>query len=246
MKSYRLKVLYLFIILTASTSTMAQWDEDQINYQDEIRLDEKQAIVTQEYSAPIAKGNSDLKSRYSGNSFKYNDYQPPVRKPRTAKRVDITGGLGYVFKLLLVLAGLFLLYILYRVLSDFNYAKKNGLNSVDANPIRQSTEGLEEEVDTESLTFLIQDAKISGNFTLAIRYYFLLYLEKLQENNVLIYHREKTNSDYLSEIKDTERSTQFLKVSYLFEYAWYGKKTVSETDFAGIEAVFKEQIGAVR
>jgi hypothetical protein len=226
--------------------TVAQWDQDQINYQDEIRLDQKQNIVTQEYNAPIAKGNSDLKSRYKGNSFKYNDYQPPVRKPRTAKRVDVTGGLGIVFKILLVLAGLFLLYILYRVLSDFKYAKKNGLNSVEANPIRQSTDGLEEEIDTESLTFLIQDAKSSGNYTLAIRYYFLLYLEKLQENNVLIYHREKTNSDYLSEIKDTERSTQFLKISYLFEYAWYGKKPIDESAFAEIEAVFKEQISVVK
>jgi hypothetical protein len=225
---------------------MAQWDQDKTTPQNEIRLDQKQDIITQEYSIPVARGQSDLKSRYSGNSFKYNDYQPPMRKPRTAERIDITGGLGIVFKITLVLAGLFLLYILYRVLSDFQYAKKNSLNSVDTNPIRQSTEGLEEEIDTESLTFLIQDAKRSGNYTYAIRYYFLLYLEKLQENNVLIYHREKTNSDYLSEIKDTERSTQFLKISYLFEYAWYGKKPVGESDFAEIEAVFKEQISAVK
>jgi hypothetical protein len=226
--------------------TVAQWDQDQRNYQDEIRLDQKQPIVTQEYSTPIAKGNSGLKSRYRGNSFKYNDYQPPVRKPRTAKRVDVTGGIGIVFKLLLVLAGIFLLYILYRVLSDFKYTKKNGRNSVEANPIRQSTEGLEEEIDTESLSFLIQNAKSSGNYTFAIRYYFLLYLEKLQENNVLIYHREKTNSDYLNEIKDTEQSTQFLKISYLFEYVWYGKKPVDESDFAEIEAIFKKQINAVK
>jgi hypothetical protein len=227
---------------------MAQWDEDQAEstYQNEIQLDQKQDVITNEYATPIASRKSDLKSRYQGSAYEYNDYQQPVRKPRTAKRVNITGGLSLMFKVILVLAGLFLLYILYRVFSDFQFTKKNSLNRVDPNPVRKSTEDLEEEIDTESLTFLIQDAKNSRNFTLAIRYYFLLYLEKLQENKVLVYHREKTNSDYLSEIKDTERSTQFLKVSYLFEHAWYGKKTVSESDFAGIEAIFKEQIGAVR
>jgi hypothetical protein len=215
-------------------------------YQDEIRLDHKQEVVTYECPTPVVSRNSGLKSRYSGSAFEYNDYQPPVRKPRVTKRVDITGGLGLVFKIIVVLAGLFLLYILYRVFSDFQYAKKNSLKTVDANPIRQSSEDLEEELDKESLTFLIQDAKSNNNYTLAIRYYFLLYLEKLEENKVLIYHRKKTNNDYLNEIKDADRSTQFLKVSYLFEYAWYGKKVVSESDFAEIEAVFKEQTATVR
>jgi len=243
MRSNRLRRTYLYAVLFIAVGGIAQSDEA---YKDELRLDQKQEVVTNEYATPVATENSGLKSRYRGRAFDYNDYQPPVRKPRPTKSVDITGGLGLLFKLILILAGLFLLYILYRIISDFQYAKKNSLKTVDSSSVRQSTEDLEEEIDKESLTFLIQDAKNNKNYTYAIRYYFLLYLEKLEENKVLVYHREKTNSDYLREIKDTDRSTQFLKVSYLFEYTWYGKKSVSENDFAGIEAIFKEQISAVK
>ena len=228
MKNYRHRLLYICTLLLVSICGSAQWDESEYatetNSYQEIQLNQKQEIVTAEYRTPIVTGNSDLRARYKGSAFEYNDYQPPKRQPKQLPNVNITGGLGLIFKLILVLAGAFLIYILYRVFSDFQYAKKNSLDKVENKPIRQSTEDLEEEIDRESLTFLIQDAKSSSNYTLAIRYYFLLYLEKLQENKILVYHREKTNSDYLSEIKDTNRSTQFLKVSYLFEYAWYGKK----------------------
>ena len=143
MRSNRLRRTYLYAVLFIAVGGIAQSDEA---YKDELRLDQKQEVVTNEYATPVATENSGLKSRYRGRAFDYNDYQPPVRKPRPTKSVDITGGLGLLFKLILILAGLFLLYILYRIISDFQYAKKNSLKTVDSSSVRQSTEDLEEEI----------------------------------------------------------------------------------------------------
>ena len=59
----------------------------------------------------------------------------------------------------------------------------------------------------------IADAKSAGNYPLAIRFYFLLYLEQLEKQNIVNYHRDKTNQDYILEMKNDDHIAQFLKLS---------------------------------
>ena len=55
------------------------------------------------------------------------------------------------------------------------------------------------------------------------RYYFLWYLKLLCDRNFLKWDIEKTNLDYLSEIKDLIKREEFENLSFLYENIWYGE-----------------------
>lgn len=86
-------------------------------------------------------------------------------------------------------------------------------------------------IKSEDIQALIDDALANNNYRLAVRYYFLLILKSLSEKEIINYQFDKTNSDYIREIKQQSISTQFKKSAFIYEYVWYGNFEVSETDF---------------
>lgn len=86
-------------------------------------------------------------------------------------------------------------------------------------------------IKSEDIQALIDEALSNKDYRLAVRYYFLLILKSLSENDIIKYEFDKTNSDYTREIKQTSLSSQFKKSASIYEYVWYGNFDVSETDF---------------
>ena len=86
-------------------------------------------------------------------------------------------------------------------------------------------------IKSEDIQVLIDDALANKNYRLAVRYYFLLILKSLSEKEIINYQFDKTNSDYIREIKQEHLSLQFKKSAFIYEYVWYGNFEVSETDF---------------
>jgi hypothetical protein len=86
-------------------------------------------------------------------------------------------------------------------------------------------------IKSEDIQALIDDALANKNYRLAVRYYFLLILKSLSEKEIINYQFDKTNSDYIKEIKQEHLSAQFKKSAFIYEYVWYGNFDVSETDF---------------
>lgn len=86
-------------------------------------------------------------------------------------------------------------------------------------------------IKSEDIQVLIDNALANKNYRLAVRYYFLLILKSLSEKEIINYQFDKTNSDYIKEIKQEQLSSQFRKSAFIYEYVWYGNFEVSETDF---------------
>lgn len=89
----------------------------------------------------------------------------------------------------------------------------------------------EEIIKNKDISSLIQLAIVNGNYRLAIRYYYLLSLQKLQENDVIDWQQEKTNEDYIKEIQVQYLSSQFKNITHLYDFIWYGNFKVDEIDF---------------
>jgi hypothetical protein len=94
------------------------------------------------------------------------------------------------------------------------------------------------QLDTEQL---IQKANNAHDYRLAIRLYFLHLLKKLNENGVIIWTKDKTNRDYLSEL--------FLKGYYVdevrrltlaYERVWYGEHIPTEERYHELKKEFLE------
>ena len=78
---------------------------------------------------------------------------------------------------------------------------------------------------------LLRKALKSKDFRTAIRYTFLDTLKSLQKTQDIVWHREKTNYDYLGEL-GTSQQGDFRKLISVYEYVWYGEFPATEQLYA--------------
>ena len=82
----------------------------------------------------------------------------------------------------------------------------------------------------------------SGEKRLTIRYYYLWLLKIMAQKQIIEWDIEKTNSDYLYELKDQAQKEDFTYLSYLYNYIWYGEFEMDETTFAKAKNDFEKSI----
>jgi len=92
-----------------------------------------------------------------------------------------------------------------------------------------------EEID---LNQFIKDAIANGNYRNAVRYLYLNSLKKLSTSGKIDWDFQKTNSDYYRELTDSALKEQFKKVSYLYDYIWYGEFPIDEDAFKKAQVEF--------
>lgn len=96
----------------------------------------------------------------------------------------------------------------------------------------------EELIKNEDLSLLIQDAIGQKNYRLAIRYYYLLVLQKLSKHNVIDWQQQKTNEDYIKEIQSNKLKDKFATSTYLYDFVWYGNFEINELEFSKAQIEF--------
>lgn len=92
---------------------------------------------------------------------------------------------------------------------------------------------------------LIKETIGTGENRLAIRYYYLWLLKRLSEKEIIEWDAEKTNTDYLYEIKNEELKNNFGYLSYLYNYIWYGEFEIDLAEFEKAKTVFDKTIKAL-
>ncbi|HMQ43133.1 MAG TPA: DUF4129 domain-containing protein, partial [Mariniflexile sp.] len=90
---------------------------------------------------------------------------------------------------------------------------------------------VEEHLTQVNFDTLISDALNNKNYRLATRYLYLKSLKLLTNKNIIEWHYDKTNSDYINEIKDENTKLVFKRISYIYDYVWYGEFPIDEAGF---------------
>lgn len=104
------------------------------------------------------------------------------------------------------------------------------------------TENTEEDIHTIDFNTIINQAIQKENYKLAIRYYYLWLLKTFSDKGVIEWNIDKTNLDYITEIKDKETQQQFKFLSYIYEYSWYGDFKLTSIDFEKAKQAFIKNI----
>jgi hypothetical protein len=81
-------------------------------------------------------------------------------------------------------------------------------------------------------------ATAGKDYRLAIRLMYLRLLKSSAEKNIIQYAQERTNFEYLSQVHKTSYYNEFFGLTRNFEYAWYGKFTVTDQAFEKIKNDF--------
>lgn len=141
------------------------------------------------------------------------------------KYSDLT---AFVFKILCGLVVLVVIYFLIHMLMNHKgtwfFRKKNESISIDIN----NTEQLIQLADFEQL---ISEIEKQGDTRQSIRLHYLWLLKNLKDDELIVWLPEKTNTDYLSELKDETLRNKFSYLSYLYNYIWYGEFSIGDEDF---------------
>ena len=123
---------------------------------------------------------------------------------------------------------------------------RDGPKNRKINPVSEmEMEEIENDLENAELTDPIQRAIASGNYTLAVRLYYLSLLKELSGKKIIRWKRDKTNGEYIRELSGTPLSDEFRDVTLVFERIWYGTVELSANDFSYVEMEFKSIIDIV-
>lgn len=96
----------------------------------------------------------------------------------------------------------------------------------------------EELINHQDIQSLIDEAIASGNYRLAIRFYYLLALQKMSGKELIDWQAQKTNHEYIYEVKDQQVRKQFRHITDLYDYIWYGNFEVDAQSFKKAQSSF--------
>ena len=101
--------------------------------------------------------------------------------------------------------------------------------------------------DVEDLDQAISRELANKNFRAALRYQFLLVLRELDANGIIVLSTDKTNIDYLQEIRRTRLASAalFETLVRIYNAVWYGHFMVSEADYVRLSVPFDKFKGLV-
>ncbi|MCW3162025.1 DUF4129 domain-containing protein [Chryseobacterium oryctis] len=133
-----------------------------------------------------------------------------------------------IVRLFAILLVGFLLYFIIKTLlgknGNFIFGKRN--KKVDIND-----EELHENIHEINFPESISQFERSGDYRSAVRYQFLFVLKKLSDKKIINWNPEKTNKDYVAELKATHLRNEFYNLSYIFDYVWYGEFSIDEESY---------------
>jgi hypothetical protein len=126
----------------------------------------------------------------------------------------------------------FVVFILYRLFLSNGIFKREvasrTVNAVEEEPVIATV------ADYDKL--IHQSVKLA-DYRMAVRYLFLKTLASLADKELLHYAADKTNYQYVQEIRDDKRN-EFASLVLNYEYIWYGNFSLTAELFTAIEKKF--------
>jgi len=94
--------------------------------------------------------------------------------------------------------------------------------------------------DLSSINFdkMIDEACASEEYRTAIRWHYLKSLYLLEKAKYLVFQPCKTNIDYQNDLKKTNLVKEFISISRIYDYVWYGKFLVTQTKYPTLKKDF--------
>lgn len=122
------------------------------------------------------------------------------------------------------------------------FIRLNPGNYILADPEEAQVFLSEEEkiIKSENISDLIEQAIREGDYRLAVRYYYLQLLRQLNAKELIQYEFQKTDTEYLNELKKEDFRPELKKLMRIYDFIWYGSFPISENDFKKTQRFFKD------
>lgn len=89
----------------------------------------------------------------------------------------------------------------------------------------------------------IEKAEKDNNFRLAVRLYYLWLIHKLVSNKLIKFHINKTNRQYLNEMRNNKLLPEFEDCTKYYNFVWFGEFEIDNTIYQKIATHYKHLLG---
>ena len=136
--------------------------------------------------------------------------------------------------LLFITLGLVFIYFILKIIQS----KPENLFNTNQYQQPDSYNGKIEDLHTIDFDAKIEKAAGLHDYRAAIRWQYLKSLSYLSSQGLIHWKSDKTNDDYLHELREQSFLPSFREITKLFEYSWYGNLLVSESFYLRSRTLF--------
>lgn len=179
-------------------------------------------------------------------SLDYSDdrYKERQRKPRNLPTNSAPSGRDWTLNtglwgnvlqtIAIILAVLAIAFGIYKMMQQ----PRN--KAIARDGVEITFDNLEDYLHETDLDRFLKQALADQNYALAIRVYYLQIIKDLSAKNAIHWSREKTNRDYLREMRQHPKASAFRDATQTFERVWYGNVNLTADTYRQIEPRFRQ------
>lgn len=162
------------------------------------------------------------------------------KPPKASQHRKPLVNLNKIFNARWITYGLFLLV----AILVFFVVRKFIIDATQCKPIQHSSDNnntgsLDDDIHAISdWEVQLREAIEKENYRLAIRLHYHMILQKLEAENYIQYNKQKTNNDYIQEVKTKRNDNDFTRITRHFDYVWYGQFPLQKEEYESIEIHF--------
>lgn len=178
-------------------------------------------------------------SKSSGHLDYSKDIPAPPKAEKAAPKVPDANwlgafdGLGTILQVLAIIFAIALIgWGVWRMM-DQPANRKIATDGVVIN-----AENLDAYLHETDLDVFLREALQAQDFKLAIRIRYLQAIKHLTDRGKIQWAKEKTNREYVREMRPHAQGEAFKQATQVYERAWYGNRPLRATEFAVIEPLF--------
>jgi len=252
-KSMRwLQLFFLLFFAIAPVTAQAEPEEEEVSQE----ISDEAAVPSASLPPPPIQpvATRSIAQEQWADATKGLDYSKDRPKQVEPPKIDPTfgngpsinwGGIGKfwgnVLQVLLIIGAICGIgYGIYRMMQQ----PRNRLIARDGVEITEAN--LDQYLHETDLDRFLRDALSKGNYALAVRLYYLQIIKDLSEKQAIRWGREKTNRDYLREMRPHLLYDSFRVATRAFERVWYGNQRVTADEYALMEPDFKSLLDKIR
>lgn len=205
-----------------------------------------QSVQVPKAPEKLRKLPTDYQEKYQTNEFDYTEHISFLDRFK-AKLFDLLSrwfsvgnkdvaqsfeNLKLIFYFVVIIGAI---YLIVKLLIN-----KEGRWLFSRNPEKEPTVDFDEikNIKEEDLKKLIFESENELNYRLAIKYYYLYLLKKMDEAVIISYDPQKTSHDYSLHLEGTTYYHNFSKCAYYYTYIWYGEFAINEVDYKKASSSF--------
>lgn len=178
----------------------------------------------------------------SVEGLQYSEKQEVTKIEPISSTPETTLNFGPILQIIgfIVIAAL-LLYIIYYFFGKGLFGNPN-VNAATSNTITD----LEERPMESDLERYLREALANKDYRLAIRIYYLMMLKSLHEQTLITWKKDKTNMDYLIELRAHPQYDTLSRNTLIYEFVWYGDQPIAVNQYESASNSFVQLIQQIQ